>query len=454
MTLIQRLLYRVLPLLACLGVLAVLRWGELGVAGTGPQSTTVALGFLLMGAFIGGKVAAAVGLPRITGYLLIGLLAGPYASGLLTRDMLAAAKVLEGIAVALIALTAGGEIELAWLRKEARRLVTITALQILIVGALVFALVFLGRALFPFVPGDNTTMALIIAMVMAAIAISNSPTVTIAVIAENRAAGPLSRTVLGITVLVDLCVIILFAITVAIARDMLGAGTGESLAITLLRELGGSVLVGLLVGAGIHLFLRHLDEDTPVFILAVCFGISQLAQAFHLETLLIALTAGLLVKNLPGAHSGKLITSIERLSLPIYALFFAAAGTKVNVGALATVTLPALALIVVRGTGIWLGTRAGSRLSGAEPVVARYAWMGLISQAGVTLALAAILARAFPEWGQGIQTLIIAVIALHEIVGPIGFQYALRRAGEIGAADAPDPGDALPAPGLLGGNGR
>jgi hypothetical protein len=83
---------------------------------------------------------------------------------------------------------------------------------------------------------------------------------------------------------------------------------------------------------------------------------------------------------------------------------------------------------------VWVSAAAGTRLAGAEPNVRRYAWLGFISQAGVTLALAAIVARAFPSWGGEIEVLIVAMIALHELVGPIGFQHALRRAGEIGAA--------------------
>lgn len=439
---LDRFLYRVLPLLGCLGLLGALRWSGVGVAGAGVESTTVAIGFLLMGAFIGGKMAARVRLPRISGYLLVGAVAGPFVSGLLTKDMLAAGKAVEGVAVALIALTAGGEIEVSWLRKQAKNLTVITVLQVVIVGALVSAVVFFGRSLFPFMPEDNMVEALVITMVLAAIAISNSPTVTIAVISENRASGPLSRTVLGITVLVDLCVIVLFAVTLAVARDILGRGAGEPLGLTLLRELGGSVAVGLVIGAGIHLFLRYIDKDTPVFIVAVCFAIWQLASAFHLETLLIALSAGVLVKNLPEANGEKLIAGIERVSLPVYALFFAAAGAKVNVGALAAMGPLALLLAGTRALGVYLGTAAGSRICHLEPVVRRYMWMGLISQAGVTLALAAILARAFPEWGEGIQTVIIAMIAFHELLGPIGFQYALKRSGEIGAADAghePEP---------------
>lgn len=441
MTALQVLLYRVAPFGACLGVLAFARWSGLGVDGVGPQSTTIALGFLLVGAFLGGAAAASFGLPRITGYLVVGLLIGPHVLALLTKDMMAAGKAVEGIAVALIALTAGGEIDLGWVKKQAKRLALITFFELTIVAAGVFLVVFFGRSLFPFAPSDDLAMAAIVAMVFGAIAVANSPTVTIAVIAENEADGPVSRTVLGVTVLKDVAVIVLFAVAMAIAKSVLSDGDGGALGWTLTRELGGSVLAGVGVGAAISLFMRFIGRDTPVFILAVCFGISQLASALHLEALLVALTAGVWVENFSrargkasGAHGESLIHSIERLSTPIYALFFAAAGAKVDLGALAAMWPLALLLAGVRALCVYTGTRIGTKLSGAEPEVVRYAWLGFISQAGVTLALSAIVAREFPTWGGEIQVLIVAMIALHEFVGPIGFQFALRRSGECNKA--------------------
>jgi len=403
----------------------------------------------LLSAFIGGKGAARLALPRITGYLVVGLIVGPHLSGLLTRDMVLAGKAIEGLAVVLIALTAGGEIRIDWIRKEARRLVAITGSEIVIALSGVFALVFFGRSLFPFVPDDDLRSAAIIAFVFATMAIANSPMVTIAVISENAAEGPLSRTVLGVVVIMDLCLIVLFAVTLAFAKSALGEEDSGSLGWTLARELGGSILVGIGFGAGIAAFLKHVDRDTPVFVLAICLAMSEISHAFHLEALLVALTAGFWVENFtqntsgdgvearssdsPSTRGEKLIEGIERVSLPVYAVFFSAAGAKLDLGALGTAGPLALLAAAVRVASIWAGARLGARLSKAEPAIERYAWLGLISQAGVVLALATIVGRSFPGWGEQMQVVLIAMIAINQIVGPIGFQYALKRAGEVGA---------------------
>lgn len=433
---LDKTLHRALPLGVVLAFLMLLRWSGAGVAAEGPQSTTIALGFLLLGAFIGGRMAAKVRLPRITGYLLVGLVVGPYVSGLLTRDMLHGAQAVEGVAVALIALTAGGEIRLEWVRSQIRRLTAITLSELVVVAAGVTGVIMLLRPLLPFMPQDDLLTSVVIAFVFGAVAVANSPTVTIAVIAESRADGPVARTVLGVTVLKDVCVIVLFAVALTVARDALGEGGGEALAVTLTRELGGSIAVGIAFGMGIALFLRYVGRDTPVFILGVCFAIWQVASTFHLEALLIALTAGFWVENFSRARGEALIKGIERLSLPVYALFFAAAGAKVNLEALAVLWPFALVLSGARAVCVWAGTALGTRISAAEPAVQRYAWLGFISQAGVTLALSTIVARSFPTWGVEVQALIIAMIAIHELVGPIGFQIALRRAGEVNTSTA------------------
>jgi Kef-type K+ transport system membrane component KefB len=431
---LDRVLPRVLGLAICLGLLILLRWSGLGIDGEGPPSSTVAIGFLLIAAFLGGLATARFGLPRITGYLLVGLIVGPHLSKLLTHDMMAASQAIEGIAVALIALTAGGEIKLDWVRARIGKLAAISASEMFVVAGGMLAVLLIGRSLFPFLPTDDMTAAVIIAVVFSAIAVSNSPMVTIAVIAENAADGPLSRTVLGVTIIKDVCVIVLFAIALTVARDVLGEGSSGSLALTLTRELGGSVVIGIAFGAGIALFHRHIGRDTPIFVLIVSFAIWQVAANFHLEALLIALTAGFWVENVSRVHGGGLARDIERVSLPVYALFFATAGAKIDLDALAAMWPLALLLSGARAVFVWSGTAAGTRLARAEPEVRRYAWYGFVSQAGITLALSTLVARAFPTWGAEIAVIVVAMIALHELVGPIGFQYALRRSGEAGAA--------------------
>lgn len=431
----ERLLGRVLPLALCTGLVVLLRFGGFAPAVDGPQAAPVAIGYLLLAAFLGGKSAKALGLPRITGYLLVGVLAGPHASALLDKNALSATRAVEGIAVALIALAAGGELRMEWVRRHLKSVAALMGTAMLTVWVGIFALLLLARAWFPFFDGTTTTEAVTIALVFGAIAVSCSPMVTLAVINENHADGPLSRTTLGVVILMDIAVIVLFAAAMAAARSLLGGGGGDSsLAVVLARELGGSIVVGFAIGGGVILFLRTIGRDVPVFVLGLCFGISQLSDALHLEPLLVALAAGFVVENFSGGLGHRLIEGVERLALPIFALFFAVAGAKLDLGALVTVGPLAVLVAAVRAVLMRAGTRIGARLSGADPKVTDDIWLGLISQAGVSLALAATVARAFPAWGGSLQAMVLAMIAVHELIGPVVFQRALARSGEIGAA--------------------
>ncbi len=445
----QHALTKWLPLALVAGMIWGLQASGLGDGPRGPDAAALTLGFLLLAAWILGKAAASVGLPKITGYLAAGLVFGPHVGSLVTTEMMAAGKAVEGIAVALIALTAGGELRLDWLRKQARRLLIITASELTVVAVGTMALLLLAAPIFPFMPQDSFATALVVAFVFGAIAVANSPTVTIAVIAETRAEGPVARTVLGVTIVKDMCVIVLFASALAVARGVLDAdGGGESVALILLRELGGSVVAGVAVGALVALFLRRIGRDIPVFVIGVAFAISEVSSALHLEALLVALTAGFWVENFSKAAGHDLIVGIERVALPVFAIFFASAGAGVDLDALSSLWPLALLLVAARALLVWGGTRLGTHLADAEPEVRRYAWLGFVSQAGVSLALASTVARAFPGWGDEVQVLIVAMIAIHEVVGPIGFQWALRRAGEAREAAGDDPALDTPAVGV------
>jgi Kef-type K+ transport system membrane component KefB len=126
------------------------------------------------------------------------------------------------------------------------------------------------------------------------------------------------------------------------------------------------------------------------------------------------------------------VDGVHRNSLPLYALFFALAGASIHIDELRELWMFALLFVVLRAAAIFTGTLAGARAADAEPEVRRYAWLGFISQAGVTLGMVVIAGRAFPEWGAELRTLFVSMVAIHELIGPVAMQYGLRRAGEMG----------------------
>jgi hypothetical protein len=138
------------------------------------------------------------------------------------------------------------------------------------------------------------------------------------------------------------------------------------------------------------------------------------------------------VENIAPPSGEALKEAVERGALPVLVVFFAVAGALLHLEALRSIGVIALMVSATRLVFIRLGGALGARVSGIPRETSSLVWMGLVSQAGVTLGLTTIVAGEFTDWGGRVQTLMVALIALHELVGPVLFRSALARAGEIG----------------------
>jgi Kef-type K+ transport system membrane component KefB len=286
----------------------------------------------------------------------------------------------------------------------------------------------------PLLPEATGWTRVALAALLTTLIVSFSPTVTIAVIADSRAKGPLSELVLAIVIIADLVLIVGFTLAMQFTRWALGAsGSGDiSLLARLTWEIAGSFAFGAVLGSVFALYLRRVGREVTLVLLALCATASYVGAVFHFEPLLVALAAGLVVENIASPFGDALRVAVERGALPVLVVFFAAAGASLQLDALAQIGLLAVLVSVVRFVFIRLGTMAGVRAAGEDSDATRTAWMGLISQAGVTLGLTIAVATEFADWGARVQTLMVALIAIHEVAGPILFRRALAAAGEIG----------------------
>jgi Kef-type K+ transport system membrane component KefB len=273
--------------------------------------------------------------------------------------------------------------------------------------------------------------------VFAAIAVASSPSVAIAVITDTRSKGPVSTTVLGVTVLKDVLVIVLFAIALSFTYTLIDPAGPErgSVISDLVREIGGSMVVGALVGALIAAYLRWVNQHLVLFTIGMAWVMVEVASMLHLELLLLALTAGFVLENLVPVEGTKYVDVLEAASLPLYAIFFGLAGAAVHLSDLAAVWVWAFTLVGVRALAIYLGTAWGARIGRSPEVVRRTSWGGFISQAGVALGMAELLSREFPTWGAELYGFFVGMVAVHELVGPVLAKWTLDRAGEVGADD-------------------
>jgi Kef-type K+ transport system membrane component KefB len=399
------------------------------------RPTPLALGFTLIAAALAGALIEYIGLPRVTGYLLFGMICGPYIANIITRPMARELQLINGLAVVLIAFIAGLEMNLVRLRPRLRAMAQLGGMSMLVLYALLFPFLWLAWPWLGIGPDFSTLQKAVVVSLLTTVVASYSPTVTIALIAESRASGPLSELTLAVVILADLVLILLFTLVMQLVRYAFG-GSGEvGLLVSLSWEIFGSFAFGAAVGAVFALYLRHVGREVAVALLGVCALIAGLGSELHLEPLLAALAAGLVVENIAPPRGDMLKEAVERGALPVLVVFFAAAGASLQLNALAAIGWVAVAVSVTRGLGIWFSTRLGASYARIDPPLGNMVWMGLISQAGVTLGLTLLVAGEYPTWGTTVQTLMVALIAIHQFAGPVLFRAALSRAGEIGRMD-------------------
>ncbi|MEJ2678116.1 MAG: cation:proton antiporter [Gemmatimonadota bacterium] len=402
-------------------------------------STTLRLGFLLLASYVAGQVAKGFALPQITGYLVLGVIIGPDVLGILTQGSVTRLRVIDEIALSLIALSAGGELRLAAVKKRFRSIGTITLAQLVIVFVLVAAVVFLERDLFDFLRGQEPRVALAVALLFGLVAVAKSPATTIAIITEEKARGPVTDVVLGITVIKDVLILVLTALMIPLAAVIARPERAfdltalEQVLLTILASLSVGVLFGWIIARA----LRRVAGRGVLLILAAAFLSVQLSEMVGLEYILLSMAAGFVVQNY-SEEGPEMIAALEANSMPIFALFFAVAGAEVDLQALSLAWKIAAVVLLARFAALWTATYVGARLAHSEAAIRKRAWTGFIAMAGVSLGIAHLIRDRFPELGASMATIIIALIAVNQLVGPPLFRYALVRSGESRTAAAGD----------------
>jgi Kef-type K+ transport system membrane component KefB len=177
-------------------------------------------------------------------------------------------------------------------------------------------------------------------------------------------------------------------------------------------------------------YLRLVGTQILVLIVAIGFALSEGLRYLRFEPLLTFLTAGFVVQNL-SLQGDKLLHIIEQTGSVVFIVFFATAGAHLDIPLLAKMWPIALALCAGRFGATLVAHRLGSRWASDEPFIKRWGWASLVSQAGLTLGLSAVLARTFPAVGDGLRSLVVATVAINEVVGPIFFKLGLERGGEV-----------------------
>lgn len=390
------------------------------------------------------KVFQKIKFPLITGLIITGIIAGSSLLNFIKVEAVENLNFLNQIALAIIAFSAGSELYLDDLRSRINSIKWMTIGQLFITFVLTIIAVYFGSNYIPFMSDLPSKHKIAIATLFGTIFVARSPSSAIAVINEMRANGPFTKTVMGVTVVKDVLVIILFAITFSIAKAFINdEQTGILFFVLLVFEISLSFGLGYLVGKLLQIpFNLNINHKLKIaFIVLLGYGVYVFADIlkhqtgiyFHhkivIEPLLISIIASFVLTNY-SKHRIEFSELLEEISPIIYIVFFTLVGASLSIQTLMSVFGIAVVLFFLRLLTMYFGGVFGVVLAKDKKEYTHIAWMPYLTQAGVALGLATIIAHEFPVWGHQFETIIIAIIVINQLVGPPLFKWTLNKVKE------------------------
>lgn len=390
-----------------------------------------------------------IGLPNVTGYLIVGLIIGPYGLGKLVGvDIFEGLKIISTVALGFIGFSIGVEFKLSHIKEIGKSAIIITFCQAL-AATLCVDLALL--AIYWIVPDVMSSSE---AIILGAIATATAPAATLMVVRQYKAKGVVTGTLLPVVALDDAVGLIVFAISNSIALSLArGNGTLDimDIAVWPLVEIACSLVIGAAIGALLSVvprFFKSRDNRTIATIicvflsLGICLMFEYMEEQgwipFKLSDLLVCMMAGAMFVNLR-KEAGQIMEGTDRWTPVVLMLFFILSGAELDVTMFFKDPLLVVCIfvyIIFRCVGKYFGTMLGATITKSDPNVRKYLGITLFPQAGVAIGMATMCNNEFskagmPEIGQKIVTITMCAVLIYELVGPVLTKWSLAKAGEI-----------------------
>lgn len=408
---------------------------------------------LLVG-LLSSRLMKVLRLPNVTGYLLSGIIFGPFLLGKYIggwdEGKLSAVKWISEIALGFIAFTIGTSFKTSSLKAVGKRIVLITLFEalggaILTIGGLFIARIFLG---------DQLPVSII--LTLGAIACATAPAATLMVIRQYQARGPLVSTLIPVVAFDDAVALITFAVLFALSKAFAANGSVSAVEILLvpLIEIIGSLVVGTILGFLVSLGCKFFKSRANRMIMVICavliiVGLSMLCTENHWQILGANLSfSPLLGCMMIGAifinfrsDAMRTIERVDQFTPPLYMLFFVISGASLDITIFGSdsaliVVIVSLVYIFFRCLGKYLGAFSSAKLTHSEPSVQKYLGFTLFPQAGVAIGLATTASQELAHLGlENQSSMILAVVLtatiIYELLGPVITKISLQKANEI-----------------------
>lgn len=368
------------------------------------------------------RLVKLVHLPNVTGYVVAGVLFGPYVFNLLPAKEVSSLSIISDVALAFIAFSIGSSFEMSNLKIIGSKSILITILEAC--GGSAFVIAFCLIFGFP-VPESLS---------LGAIAAATAPATTLLVAKQYKAKGPVTQMLLPVVAMDDAVCLILFSVLSSISAEMVN-GTDLSVASMLLKplkQIGLSLLIGAAMGFVVafcsKLFKSRANRISVI--IASLFFCTALADKLNLSQLLVCMMESAIMVNF-SKEADKMLDVCDRWTPPVYIVFFVLSGASLNFKILPTVGLIGVIYVIARAVGKYCGATLGAAVTKADKNVIKYLGFTLLPQEGVAIGMSQLIVNILPKYGDEIRAVILCAMLVYELTGPILTKFALKKAGEI-----------------------
>ena len=390
------------------------------------------------------RVVKPLKLPAVTGYLVAGVLVGPFVLGLIPgldfidHEFISSFSIISDVALGFIAFAIGNEFRIGQLKAIGKQATVIGILQA------VFATILVDAALIGLHFAMPDKLPISSALILGAIASATAPAATLMVVRQYKAKGKLTSLLLPIVAIDDAVGLILFAISFNIAKALLPGGSFN--VVSVLVEPTLEIVLSLVLGLVMGVILSYCEK---------CFKSNSRRQALAVTAVILAVALSKLKFNVGGVHIGfsallvcmmlgttfcnicdfseDLMEKIDKWTTPIYILFFVISGAELELSVFAdwAIIVIGVVYIIVRSIGKYTGAYMSAAMTGCDSNVKKYLGFTLLPQAGVALGMAMTVSAELPEEGAIVRNIVLFGVLIYELFGPLVTKIALTKAGDI-----------------------
>ena len=388
------------------------------------------IGLLVMAGYLLGELVQKVSLPKVSGYVIAGLLLNPTISILVPENFDSSSSVIVDICLAFITFEVGGTLLFSKLRSSGPKVLGVTCAEAL--GAAL--VVFLGFVIISSYWAPEHIVAL--SVLLAALAAPTDPSATLAVMHEYKAKGEVSTTIMEVAAFDDALGIIIFSLAIGVASVYMQVDAAGSLLIG-----GISVIVGISIGVFLGFVFNQFtsffnirgDQTYIVLVLGflcLCYGTAVWLNG---DALLSTMTMGMMVVNF-NVRQKEIFDVLARYTENlVFIFFFTLSARQLDMGILKDASLFVVLFVILRAIGKYAGTYLGATMTRMSLQVRTLAAGGLIPQGGVVIGLALTLEKnsALTPLADLVISTVIGATVVHELIGPVIAKITLKKAGEI-----------------------